>query len=491
MKIRKYSIVAIFLLISIIAVADNELNSLSENTLNKFITVINENNNAELNAFVQSTYNPDFLHAHSLESHIYFTKNIVQQYGLLTTHSVTAIPTKGKFSRVAALVNSKKTEEWIDLILYFEKNKPSKISGMQFKQTDINKIPKHSDLASKQEIAKELNKYVKRMGKKGVFSGSVLLSKENNIILKKTTGLANRRFNISNNVETKFNLGSMNKMFTAVAIMQLVESGRLSLNDRLSLFIDESWLSKEISQKIQIKHLLSHTAGLGSYFNDIYRSSAKDNFRDLSDYKVLIEGDVLKFKPGKGYAYSNNGMFLLGLVIEKASGEDYFDYIRNHVYLKANMINSGSYDLDQPVSNLATGYLPSFESRSGWRNNNLLLPVKGGPAGGGYSTTGDLHRFSVALLRYKLLNKSLTELLFLEKSELGAIQYGYGFHVEGKEANRIVGHNGRFDGISSNLDIFLDRNYIAVVLSNQSSGAPPIVQKIRWLLFNLKKHKKK
>jgi len=341
---------------------------------------------------------------------------------------------------------------------------------------------KSTTSSNTQEISNQLNEYLKELEVKGEFSGSVLLAKGDNILVQAAYGLASKRFDVPNNIQTKFNLGSMNKMFTAVGIMQLIESGKLSLTDKLSDFVDETWLPKEISKKIEIHHLLSHSSGLGNYFNRTYMNTSKNNYRKLDDYKHLIVNSALLFEPATKSSYSNTGMLMLGAVIEKVTGQDYFSYIRTNIYEKSKMINSDSYELDQPVPNLAIGYEPNDNNETGWQNNNYLHVLKGSPAGGGFSTIEDLHKFSLALIDYSLLNEKLIEQAFSVKSKLAYFDYGYGFTIRGTANNRIVGHGGAFPGIGSNLDIYLDQGYIAVVLSNYGRGARLVRNKIRELL---------
>lgn len=338
---------------------------------------------------------------------------------------------------------------------------------------------------SLESLARSLSDFVEIQARKGAFSGTVLLSKSGRIIHRSAHGLASKRFNIPNTLQTKLNLGSMNKMFTSVAIMQLVEKGVVRLDDKLSNFTDESWLAPEVSDKIEIQHLLTHSSGLGSYFNDTFWNSSKLAFKALEDYKPLIVNETSRFEPGTAYRYSNTGMFLLGVVIEKASGQDYFSYIRDHIYVPAGMTDSDCYEMDQPVPNLAIGYSATEENETGWENNLYLHVVKGGPAGGCFSTVEDLNRFALALTSHKLVNASNTKALFTPRQEFHDEPYGFGFRIIGEPGNRIVGHGGGFLGISANLDIFLDTGYVAVVLSNYGGAARPIRDKIRALITDV------
>ena len=476
------SILILMAINPLFASADSNTHSISTNVVREFVSTINGNDQNKTKKYIAANFNPYFLEAYPLESHLNYVIQQHRQSGELRIESISRLADEGNFIRWSALVNSERTEEWSEFVVFFIADKPGKIAGIQMRPASLSSIPGFSSNISQRKLKKQLKSYLKRSAEKGVFSGTVLLAKDDKVIFTGAAGLADKRFSVPNNTKTKFNLGSMNKMFTAVAIMQLVEEDKLHLDDHLNKFIAESWLPSKISQKIQIQHLLSHTSGLGSYFNSTYEASAKDSFRHLDDYKVLIKDETLKFEPGTAYSYSNTGMFLLGLVIEKVSGEDYFDYIRKHIYIPAGMKNSDSFDMDHPTPNLATGYYFNPVPGAGWTNNSFLLPVKGCPAGGGYSTVEDLYKFSLALNGNKLLQKEFTEQLFVVHSELSAANYGYGFQISGEKDHRIVGHNGGFDGISTNLDIYLDQGYIAIVLSNYSSGAPPVVQKMRLLV---------
>ncbi len=318
---------------------------------------------------------------------------------------------------------------------------------------------------------------------RGLFSGTLLIARRDKVLLTLAAGEASKAFHVPNNIDTKFNLGSMNKMFTSTAIVQLAEKGKLSLDDPISKYIDESWLPKDVTDKITVRHLLTHSSGLGSYFNETYMKSSRDLFRKLDDYKPLIKDDRPAFEPGKRFQYSNTGMFLLGVVIEKVTGEDYFDYIRKVIYEPAGMTNSDCYEMDYPVENLAIGYSPDPKSPYGWQNNLYKHVIKGGPAGGGFSTVKDLHKFALALLSGKYVSKDSLKAMWTD--QLGA-DYGYGFGVSEGPAGKVVGHAGGFDGINSDLSIYVDSGYVVAVMSNTDRGASPVAAKIGGFLAHVK-----
>ncbi|MFN0181660.1 MAG: serine hydrolase domain-containing protein [Gemmatimonadales bacterium] len=335
-------------------------------------------------------------------------------------------------------------------------------------------------VASDADLAAQLERYVGRLAGADAFSGAVLLAKNGKVIYSKAYGIANKDFEVPNRLDTRFNLGSMNKMFTAVAIAQLAEKGKLSFDDPLARFLPD-FPNPEAAKKVRIKHLLSHTAGLGSYFNDEFMKSSRELYRTVDDMMKLAKGDSLAFEPGSRWSYSNTGILVLGKVIEVASGQDYFSYVRDHIYKPAGMTRSDSYDLDYVNTNLAVGYDREYQDDGTvrFKNNVFQHVIRGGPAGGGYSTVEDLQRFGEALMAGKLAGKASVDQLISAKPELRSPSYGYGFSVD---PNGIVGHSGGFPGISSNLDIFTRSGYLAVVQSNYGGASAPVSQKIRALV---------
>ncbi len=146
----------------------------------------------------------------------------------------------------------------------------------------------------------------------------------------------------------------MNKMFTAVAIVQLVQKGKIHLDDPLIKYLPD-YPNKDLATKVTIQHLLTHTGGTGDFFGPEFDAHRLE-LRTSQDYVKLYGSRPLRFEPGTKYEYSNYGFLLLGLVIEKASGQPYYDYVRDHIYKPAGMTSTGSKPEDQPITNRSTGY---------------------------------------------------------------------------------------------------------------------------------------
>jgi CubicO group peptidase (beta-lactamase class C family) len=307
-----------------------------------------------------------------------------------------------------------------------------------------------------------------------VFSGVVLLAKDGRVLFDKAYGEADKDFGVPNRTDTKFGLASLNKMFTSVAVAQLVGQGRLSYEDALSKFMPE-FPSREAAGKIKIKHLLTHTSGLGDYSVRASREGA----RTVDEFLKLAKDDKLAFGPGTDQAYSNTAFIVLGKVIEKVTGQSYYDYVRRNVYQRAGMINTDAYDLDLVNKNLAVGYEKGYSDAGVVFRNNTCEVGYGGPAGGGFSTAEDLLRFTVALRAGKLVGRNYVQTILSPKPELKSPTYGYGFNI----LNGIAGHSGGDTGVNTNLEMFLDDGYTIVVLSNYGGAMRQVNTKMRELLL--------
>ena len=179
--------------------------------------------------------------------------------------------------------------------------------------------------ASVEQAVRAVDDALTRATAAGRFSGNVLIAKDGRPVFQRAYGLADRERRVANTLETRFNLGSMNKMMTAVAIAQLAAEGKLSFQDPVAKFIPD-FPTPAAARKIRIEHLLTHTSGLGSYFSPRWFQARPQTIAD--GLRVAREDTTLAFEPGTGSRYSNTGFLLLGAIVEKVSGQSYFDYVR-------------------------------------------------------------------------------------------------------------------------------------------------------------------
>ncbi len=245
------------------------------------------------------------------------------------------------------------------------------------------------------ELIGNTDKLFSALAGSDAFSGVVMIAKDDKPIFAKAFGYADADKKTKNEIDTRFNLGSINKVFTRIAIGQLIRQGKLSYDDKLIKVLPD-YPNRDAAAKITIGNLITMTSGIGDFFNDKYFAIDKGSLRSLKDYLPLFANEPLEFEPGTSNRYSNGGYLVLGLVIEKLSGKSYYDYVRDNVFKPAGMTHTDSYEIDKLPANTAYGYMP------GKIRNDKSLPGRGSSAGGGYSTAGDLLKFSNAL-RGKIL----------------------------------------------------------------------------------------
>jgi CubicO group peptidase (beta-lactamase class C family) len=449
--------------------------------ITSLIEVMNSGSADRIKRFIDEECAGDFREKISLEDHISTALGFLRDTGGIDFHSVRAY-TPERPGVTVVIVKDRILGGWWGLSFRFGEAPKFLVNGL-----GINSARPPAGIAepplTEKEAVGEIQALMARVKEKDWYSGTVLVAKGADVLLTDFGGEASKAFHVPNNTDTKFNLGSMNKMFTSVAVARLVEAGKLAFDDPIGKWVDETWLPKDVTSKITVRHLITHTSGLGSYFNEVYQKSSRALFRKLDDYKPLIKDDKPAFTPGERYQYSNTGMFLLGVIIEKVTGEDYFDHVRKVVYVPAGMTNTDCYEMDYPVENLAIGYSPDFTSPYKWQNNLYKHVLKGGPAGGGFSTVKDLHKFALALLSGKLISPKMRELMW---ADFKGASYGYGFQVVQGPGGKAVGHGGGFSGINSKLDIFVDSGYILAAMSNYDSGASPLAAKIGTILARVK-----
>jgi len=324
--------------------------------------------------------------------------------------------------------------------------------------------------------AEALPEFLEGLAARQNFSGVVFLARGEEVVFHRAYGLANRGFNVPNRPDTRFNLASASKMFTAVAIAQLVEKGGLSLDDPVGKYLDSDWVSEEAGTKIRIKHLLNHTSGLGNYWTEEFDNSSKLLYREIDDFKRLVSVDPA-FEPGTKWQYSNAGYILLGAVIERTTGQSYFDYVQKNIFDRVGMTDTGFYDLDRPIPNLAVGYYEDEEDGNALKINYYLHTIRGFSAGGACSTAADMHRFLLALDSGRLVDVKTLE-LFLSPQPLME-RYGLGFQLR---PDGWVGHSGGFPGIDAYLFIQQSSRRVVIILANYSMSATPVWNEVGKLL---------
>ncbi|HWE64528.1 MAG TPA: serine hydrolase domain-containing protein [Chloroflexota bacterium] len=386
---------------------------------------------------------------------------------------------------ITVLAQARLDGHWARIELHVESEPPFRISAVTTRRMPAPADARRHGQLSEGEIVRDLTDYLEKVIAADLFSGVVLVARDGVPIYRHAAGLASVAYNVPMRPDTKLNLGSMNKMLTAVAIAQLAEQGRVALDQPIGAYLPTYPCA--VADRVTVHHLLTHTSGLGSYWNERFEAS-RARIRTVSDMLALFVDDPLAFEPGTRWHYSNSGYIVLGAIVEAVTGNSYFEYVREHIALPAGMRDTDAYEMDQEVQNRAMGYthtgLDGLFDPGPRRNNLFLHVVKGGPAGGGFSTVEDLLRFAEALRGHRLLGAAYTELLLAGKVTIReGNQYAYGFHDERVNGIRIVGHGGGFAGINGQLDIYLDRGYTVAVLANYDPpAAQSVAEKLRELI---------
>lgn len=319
--------------------------------------------------------------------------------------------------------------------------------------------------ASHAEIAGLSRSTLDRLVRTTDFSGCLTVVDGAETIFDECRGTADRNSGTPIDRQTRFHIGSMDKMFTAVAIAQLVESGKLSWDSTLAKLVPD-YPDRETANKITVWQLLHHTAGLGDFFVPEFFQN-REKFVNPADYLDLIARQKKVGEPGGDWNYSNAGYILLGRIVENVSGENYFDYVQRHVFAPAGMTESG-FDAQEDVTpKLATGYFHDGIFSTAWKANWMTLPFKGSPAGGGYSTNADLLRFAKALKDAQLVKRETLNKMFDGEAPAGPGGYAAGFGDRVSHGRHIRGHAGGAPGMNANLAIVWETNAAVAITSNE------------------------
>ena len=381
-------------------------------------------------------------------------------------------------TRISGLVQERDSDQFARFVVEVEAEAPHRIL-----HHDLRAIPRPAEFPvermSQSGLLAALREKLEKDSATDKFAGSVMVAKDGKTIFSGAYGMADREKKTPNTLDTKFRIGSMNKMITATSILQLVQAGKISLTDPLGKYITD-YPNKDFASKVTIQQLLTHTGGTGDIFGPEFDAHRKE-LRTLQDYVNLYGKRSLEFEPGSRWEYSNYGFLLLGVVVERVSGKSYYDYVSANVYGPVDMTGSGSLTEDESVPNRSIGY--TRFGGNGLRPNTDTLPYRGTSAGGGYSTVGDLLRFANALTSHKLLNAQNTELLTSGKVDTPrGVKYAFGFMDDNTDAAlRHFGHGGGAPGMNGELQIYPQSGYVIAVLSNLD---PPAASRISDFIAN-------
>lgn len=293
------------------------------------------------------------------------------------------------------------------------------------------------------------------------FTGAVLVAVDGKPVLRRAVGEANREWHVANTVDTRFRIGSATKTFTAVAILRLVDEGKVALDDPAAKYLPnlpQAWAG------VTIRMLLSHTAGVPDY---IYAPTFRDREARLvqtpESLLALVRDKPLDFAPGAGWRYSNTGFVLLGTVIEKASERPYAAYLSETFFKPLGMGETGYETENAITARRASGYM---RTRDGWAAGPFIAPSAAYAAGALYSTVDDLLKWDQALYGDRLVSKSGRDLMFADYRN----HYGLGWQVDEAWGAARISHGGATPGFQASFQRYPSRRLTVAALSNSDLG---------------------
>jgi CubicO group peptidase (beta-lactamase class C family) len=304
----------------------------------------------------------------------------------------------------------------------------------------------HSDLSG--SVSNKIDQYL--INEK--FQGTVLIAKEGEILFTKGYGLA--ATDLPNSPSTLYQIASLSKTFTAVAVMQLAEKELLNVNDPISKYFPDF----PNGESITISHLLSHSSGIPDYLKANFKFDYSKEWNP-NDIVKTVSGSELEFTPGKSFSYSNTGYVMLGLIVEKVSGQSYANYIEEHIFKPSNMLNSMF---------MVSAGTPKAEGHVKGEVGPVMHNSAAFAAGDIISTVEDLERFDRALCNHALISKESSELMSMTHAKKFPSQYGYGWYTQDVMGRKAVGHPGGYpSGFRHYVTRLMDEEVTVIVLSNE------------------------
>lgn len=441
--------------------------------LTKFIDAINSKDLGQIRPYVQRSFEVDQTDQDSWPTHCCAPNevaqtlfNVARRSGGLTQDS--AIP---HGSGITAFLTAKSSSKKLYIDLECGSKEPYLIKSYQLvllspaPEEFLPQVKPDLPLATREAMAKRA---LDDAASRQLFSGTVLIADHGEIILRAAYGEADNARHIPNRLNTPFFVASLGKLFTGVAVAQLVSQGKLSYDEPIDRYLP-GYPNKSVSAKITLRELLTHTSGLADIFS---RTKPPTPIRALSDYYPFFANEPLLFEPGKGQSYSNTGFLVASMIVEAVSGEEFRAYLDKHVFQPAGMRNTTfEVPAERAIRYSRDNEDDPLDSDAPWISAEPFYgKLLGGPAagpGGEYSTAEDLLRFATALETGKLLDRKSLDII---------IQQGLGCQCVARSGERILAHTGGGPGVDSGLKLYVDRDASAIFLSNYS---PPFPQRLQ------------
>lgn len=441
--------------------------------MRKWFAIIERGKEEEIRSFVATHFSANAFRTQqgATEYVALFRKLHEQSGGLAIVHVMPA----SDIQPLSIIAKSKRGEHFALIRAGLDNAEREKLAGLGVDKTQPPDAPKLSDVSqalSEKEMVAAIKQELDSRAAAGVFSGVVLIAKDDRILLQQAYGYADREAKTPNTLDTKFHLASVGKMFTAVAIAQLVRAGKFSYTDTVAKVLPD-YPNRDVAEKVTIHQLLTHSSGLGTFFESPGFVRGK-TYRNSTEEMEVYKDEKLFFEPGTRWRYSNAGYSLLGAIIERVSGKTYLEYIHENIFKPLGMrdtytnskAKTSVFYTQSPLDPL--GLEPYVPDRA-------LAEGRATGFGGGFSTAPDMLKFLLAYRTGKLLGSEMTQEVVSPKvnqDARGARRWGYGI-VELKINGEVVrGHSG---GSRADLQMLWDSGYTVIVHVN---AIPPPVNAI-------------
>lgn len=325
------------------------------------------------------------------------------------------------------------------------------------------------------------------------FRGNIYIVKDNEVLCENVTGFADLVNEVPNSLETKFASASAGKSFVAVGILQLIDRGKINLEDTLGNLLDIELNS--IDKDVTVRQLLTHTSGVPDYFDETVMEEYEELWSDYPNYKIRHNNDLfplfldkpMMYPKGERFQYNNSGYVLLASIIEKVSGIPFDEYLQINVFDVCDMKSTGYYELDKLPAKCANHYIYCSDTKS-FRTNIFSVDVKGTGAGGAYITVKDIVKFWNNLISGKLISAKLVSEMLIKQSGDGLDDeegyYGYGMWIiDNPHGKDFAYFQGCDPGVSFLSEYNPNNGMISVLVSNYGDNVWREMRKIRENLY--------
>jgi CubicO group peptidase (beta-lactamase class C family) len=438
----------------------------------EWLDVINGGSEASVKSFVETRFSTNALRSQSAADYTALFLKLRQQSGGLEVVRVT--PPGGEMPMVL-LAKSRRGGHYARVMLGMDGRETGKLAGMGVSRGESpdaqgrNAWPERP--LSEAEMVAEIKRQVELRAAEGRFSGVVLVAKDDKVLLQLARGMADQSSKTANRLDTKFHLASVGKMFTAVAVAQLVKAGKLSYTDTVAKLLPD-YPNRKAAERITVHQLLTHSAGMGTFFESpgfdprrLYRTPAEE--------VAVYQEEPLFFEPGARWRYSNAGYSLLGLIVERVSGESYLHYVRRHIFEPLGMRDTDTNEPGEAVRGASVLYKQADLDPLGMEPYVADTKVQTSHANGfgnGFSTAGDLFKFARAVRTGRLLGEEMTRTAVTAKVNVNpqaTQRWGYGFAERTVNGETVRGHTG---GGRADVEMLWESGYTVVV---QTNATPP------------------